>query len=173
MKQRGFTLIELLGVIIILSIIMLIAVPNVSSMLERTKRDNYIADARKFVSLVEYELRKGGINKPSSTELLKISLRYLNTNDIESDPDNVEYDVNNSFVVVSRQDGYLVYYVNLMSTVNSKNKVKGISLVNVEDLEKDDKYKKIKTYDENSVPKMEDSDIISKVGISATIISYN
>jgi len=171
MKQRGFTLIELLGVIIILSIIMLIAVPNVSSMLERTKRDNYIADARKFVSLVEYELRRGNINKPSSTELLKISLRYLNTNDIENDPDGIEYDVNNSFVVVSRKDGYLFYYVNLMTVSNSKGKVKGISLVNIDELEKDNKYQKIKTYD--STPTITDSDIISKVGVNGTIISHD
>ena len=52
MNKKGFTLIELLGVIIILSIIMLIAIPNVTSVLEKNKRENYIADAKKMISQV-------------------------------------------------------------------------------------------------------------------------
>ena len=52
MNKKGFTLIELLGVIIILSIIMLIAIPNVTSVLEKNKREKYIADAKKMISQV-------------------------------------------------------------------------------------------------------------------------
>ena len=52
MNKKGFTLIELLGVIIILSIIMLIAIPNVTSVLEKNKRENYIADAKKRCAVV-------------------------------------------------------------------------------------------------------------------------
>ena len=36
MNKRGFILIELLGVIVILSIIMVIAIPNITSTLERS-----------------------------------------------------------------------------------------------------------------------------------------
>ena len=166
-NNKGFTLIELLGVIIILSIILLIAVPNISSILDRSKRDTYIADAKKFVSLVEYELRKGNINKPSSTELYKITLSYLATNDIEKDPDGNIYDVDESYVVVARKDGYLVYYVNLVST-DSKGKTKGILLINVDDLDGDDKYQKIKT----EFTALTDSEIINKVGVAGTLKKF-
>ena len=135
MKEKGFTLIELLGVIIILSLIMLIAIPNITSTLDRSKREQYIVDAKKFVSLVEYELRKGTIDKPGSTELLQITLKYLNTNDVEKDPEGTAYDIDNSYVVVARKNSYLVYYVNLVSKKGAR--YRGISLVDSERLDKD------------------------------------
>ena len=46
MNKKGFTLVELLGVLIILSIIMLIAVPNVISILDKNKKNFFIADAK-------------------------------------------------------------------------------------------------------------------------------
>lgn len=163
MNKKGFTLIELLGVIIILAIIMLIAVPNISSTLERSKRDNYIADANKFVSLVEYELRKGTINKPASNELVKISLSYLGTNDIKNDPNGDEYSKEYSYVVVSREDGYLVYYVNLIAKDSNNNFTKGIELVNINELEKDTKYTHIKSASEfNTDFISSDSDVLDK-----------
>ena len=135
MEKKGFTLIELLGVIIILSIIMLIAIPNITSTLERSKRGQYLADARKFISLVEYELRKGEVDKPGTLELLQITLRYLNTNDIDKDPDGIIYDLDNSYVIVAKKNGYLFYYVNLV--VKKGDKYRGISLVESNKLESD------------------------------------
>ena len=136
MKEKGFTLIELLGVIVILSLIMLIAVPNIASTLERSKREQYLVDARKFVSLVEYELRKGSIDKPGGGNLLIITLNYLNTNDLDKDPEGNLYDKDNSYVVVARQNNYLEYYVNLVAK-DANSKYRGISLVNSNKLEKD------------------------------------
>lgn len=166
MNRKAFTLVELLGVIVILSIIMIIAIPNITSVLEKTKMDNYIADAKKFVSLVEYELRSGDINKPTSSEILKISLNYLKTSDINKDPDNNAYDKQNSYVAVARKNGYLVYYVNLVSKDVNGN-TKGISLVNIDNLDKDDRYKNVTT----NISNLSDSAIKSKIGITtATLI---
>lgn len=140
-NNKGFTLVELLGVIVILSIIMLIAIPNVSSMLERNKRDQYITDAKKMVTIVQYDIRKGEVDKPAAGELVKVTLKELSTGDLETDADGVSYDEDNSYVVIVRKNGYLVYYVNLV-TKNSDGTYKGIYLTNVEDLDGDTRYEK-------------------------------
>ena len=59
MNQKGFTLMELLATIVILSIIMLIAVPNVINTLDKNKRSfTYVEDAKKMITLAEYKFRK-------------------------------------------------------------------------------------------------------------------
>lgn len=137
MNKKGFTLVELLGVIVILSIIMLLAIPNVTSVLEKTKREQYLTDAKKLVTQVETEIRSSNIEKPTSTDILKISLSYIGTSDVSKDPDGNKYDTDNSYVIVVRKNGYLEYYVNLVTTVDGKNK--GIRLVNKDELDSDTK----------------------------------
>lgn len=166
MGRKGFTLIELLGVIVILSIILLIAVPNISSVLSKSKKENYITDAKKFISLTEYELRKGNINKPSSIELLKISLSYLNTNDIKKDPDGNEYDQSNSYVIVVRKEGYLEYFVNLV--VKKDTKYSGIKLVAESELSKDNRLSLVQK--DMTIPS--DANIKTITGVNGTIKSY-
>lgn len=135
MNKKGFTLVELLGVIVILSIIMLIAIPNVASVLEKSKRSTYLADAKKLISQVEYEISNNTIEKPNSAEILRIHLSYVGTSDVSKDPDGNPYDKNNSYVVVVRKNNYLEYYVNLVAMVNGKSN--GIRLVNKSELSKD------------------------------------
>ena len=166
MNKQGFTLVELLGVIVILSIIMLIAIPNVTSVLEKNKRENYLADAKKLVTQVEYEIRSSNIEKPSSTEILKISLSYIGTSDVSKDSDGNKYDTTNSYVAVVRKNGYLEYYVNLVTTVDGKNK--GIRLVNKDELNSDKKLTLIKQGFSNPT----DAEIQTITGISGTIKPY-
>ena len=142
MDKKGFTLIELLGVIVILSIIMLIAVPNITSVLERNKKETYLADAKKLIAQAEYEIRNGDIEKPNSTNIVKITLSYLGTNDVNKDPDGNSYNLKDSYVIVVRNDGYLEYYVNLIADTNSGNK--GIELTKQENLQSDSRFNLIK-----------------------------
>ena len=139
MNKKGFTLVELLGVIVILSIIMLIAIPNVVSTLERSKKDTYIADAKKMVSLVQYEIRKDKIAKPGSTAV-DITLNQLNTDEILKDPDGYEYDKTKSFVRMQVVDGYVVYQVQLVTSPKNDGKYRGIKLIDYEDLDGDKRY---------------------------------
>lgn len=166
MKEKGFTLVELLGVIVILSIIMLIAVPNITSVLEKNKRQNYLADAKKLISQVEYELRSGDIEKPTSTEILKVSLSYIGTSDISKDPDGNKYDTTNSYVIVVRKDGYLEYYVNLVTIIDNQNK--GIRLVSEDDLTGNNKLSLIKQGFSNPT----ETEIKTITNVSGTIIPY-
>lgn len=170
MNKKGFTLIELLGVIVILSIIMLIAIPNIASVLEKNKRDVYLGDAKRLITQAEYVLRNNDIEKPTSEQILKIRLSYLGTNDVSSDPDGDSYDLENSYVLVARKNGYLEYYVNLVAK-DSDNKYKGISLVNGDELTGKDRLKLI----EKNITLPDNSKITSVVGVTAnnsSIIVY-
>lgn len=166
MNKKGFTLIELLGVIVILAIIVVIAIPNITSILDKTKRDTYISDARKMVTQAEYVIRTSDVEKPSATNIVKIRLSYLGTRDIKTDPDGNLYDLNNSYVVVVRKDGYLEYYVNLVASVNGGNK--GIRLVHQEILSGNDRLKQIKS----NFQLPSDSEIKTITGINGTIKVY-
>ena len=52
-KNKGFTMVELLAAITILGIIMMIAVPNVLSIIDKNKKRTYVEDAKKIQSLAE------------------------------------------------------------------------------------------------------------------------
>ena len=153
MNRKGFTLVELLGVIVILSIVMLIAIPNITSTLERSKRQQYVNDAKKMISLVDYEIRKGEINKPAENKAIKITLAYLATNDLDKDADGVAYDLNESYVVVVRKNKELKYYVTLMA--KHDNSFWGIRLKEKEELSGEEWYnlvdKNLTTYTEEEI----------------------
>lgn len=168
MNRRGFTLIELLGVIVILSIIMVIAIPNVTSVLEKNKKDSYIADAKKLITQAEYEIRNGNIEKPNGNNIVKITLGYLGKTDVDKDPDGNSYSEVDSYVVIVRNDGYLEYYVNLVATTSSGNR--GILLAKEDELGKDNRLSLVKkdiTIPTSSTIK----DITNKLD-SAIITSY-
>lgn len=166
MNKKGFTLIELLGVIVILSIIMLIAIPNVMSVFENTKRQTYLADATKFVTQVEYELRKGSINKPTSDDIYKVTLGYIGTADVSKDADNNSYDLDKSYVVVVRNNGYLEYYISLIANL-SNGDTKGISLTSSDNLKSDDKLSLI-----TNNPVVRDNDYIKSLTGKTNITEY-
>lgn len=163
MNKKGFTLVELLGVIVILSIIMLIAIPNVTSVLDKNKRENYLADAKKLVTQAEYEIRSSNIEKPSSSQIFKITLDYLGTSDVSKDSDGNEYDTTNSYVIVVRKNGYLEYYVNLVT----KEK-KGIKLTNKDNLDGEKKLSLI----EKDITNPTNTEIKSITGVSGDITTY-
>jgi len=163
MNKRGFTLVELLGVITILSIIMLIAIPNITSVLDKNKKESYIADAKKLITQAEYEIRNGNIEKPTSDQIFKVTLAYLGTTDVSKDPDGNKYDTTNSYVVVVRKNGYLEYYVNLVSV-----KGKGIELVSKDKLDGDNKLSVVK----QNVKAQTESNIKTTTGVTGTITTY-
>ena len=161
--NRGFTLVELLGVIVILSIIMVIAIPNVISVFENNKRETYLSDAQKLVTQAKYQLRSGNISKPGSNEALKITLHYLGTSDVSKDSDGNHYNLDKSYVVVVRKDETLKYYVNLVADLEDGS-TKGIKLTDSDELSGDDRLKlvEIKSWDGN----IDNNGILSIVGLA-------
>ena len=57
MNNKGFTMIELLASMVLLSILMLTAVPTVLRVMDDSRKTTITNDAKKFVSNVEYKIK--------------------------------------------------------------------------------------------------------------------
>ena len=137
MKNNGFTLIELLATILILALLMLVAVPNVMSTIDKNKQDTYIEDAKRMVTLAEYEVRSNtDIELPLSGSCIVIKLNALDTSSLEEAPEGGVYDYNNSFVVVARSGSSYLYYVTLIENYDSGKR--GVKLTSRDKLSKED-----------------------------------
>jgi prepilin-type N-terminal cleavage/methylation domain-containing protein len=55
-NKKGFTLVELLAVIVILAIILAIAVPGISSMIESSKESSFESDVKMLIVGIEYDI---------------------------------------------------------------------------------------------------------------------
>ena len=136
-NSLGFTLIELIATITILGIIMLIAVPNVISVVTKNKNQTYVNDARKFVTLAKYN-----IMRPTSTNCAVIMLSSVDRSELQSGPEDGTYETDSnatdqSYVVIKYENGSYVYYVQLIETYSNKNNTaqkKGIALMKYDDL---------------------------------------
>lgn len=142
-NSLGFTLIELIAAITILGIIMLIAVPNVISVVTKNKNQTYVNDARKFVTLAKYKFESdANIMRPTSTNCAVIMLSSVDRSELQSGPEDGTYETDSnatdqSYVVIKYENSTYVYYVQLIETYSNKNNTvqkKGIALMKYDDL---------------------------------------
>ena len=140
MRKNGFTLIELLATILILALLMLVAVPNVMSTIDKNKQDTDIADAKRMVTLTEYEIRSTtDIEVPTNGNCIVVKLNALDTSSLEDAPEGGTYDYNNSFVVVARSGSSYLYYVTLIENYDSGKR--GVNLTSRDNLNDEDARK--------------------------------
>ena len=86
-KNKGFTLIELLAVIVILGVIMLIAVPNIVSTLDKNKKESFIEDAKQMIGSAEYKLRVDkSIEYPNNDDIVILRLSSLDSSTLDESP---------------------------------------------------------------------------------------
>lgn len=55
-NEKGFTLVELLAVLVILAIILTIAIPSITSIVDSTKKSAFESDVKMLIKGVEYKL---------------------------------------------------------------------------------------------------------------------
>ena len=118
LNNKGFTLIELLAAMVILAAIMAIAVPNVLGILNNSKADAYVEDAKKLLSLAEYKFRANPSFRPPQNQCTVMSLNYLDNSEFDNAPNNGKYDKTNSYVIIVNQPtaagkSQYLYYVTI------------------------------------------------------------
>lgn len=140
MNNKGFTLIELLATVTLLSVLMIIAVPNIIGVVNRNKNKSYVEDAKKLVSLAEYKVRSDSTLKPpvGSNQVYCFTMGYLGGEEFGTAPNGGKYSTTKSYVSVSFDGGSkLNYYVQLVEykckdpnhclETDATNKIYGIS----------------------------------------------
>jgi type IV pilus assembly protein PilA len=135
-NERGLTLIELLAVIVILGIIVAIAIPAIGSIIDNSKKDAHIANAKQMASAARLAISTNQVSGTSIT----LTMQQLNDQGFldkipKSPGDLGNYDTDDSKVVVEKNatTGKRTYTVTLVGTNGTY-----ISGVEVDELDRGD-----------------------------------
>ena len=86
--KKGFTLVELLAVIVILAIILAIAVPGISNMMDNSKKSAFEADAKMIITGLEYQNLEASLGQATA-----VTIKDLNADELKklgANPANYE-----------------------------------------------------------------------------------
>lgn len=114
MKDKGFTLIETIAVFVLLGILLTIAVPSITAIMDLSKKRNFAEDARRFIVMVKSEVEKNTEIEYPAKGLSKYFLLsdFNKKGDFKTSPYNTKYN-ENSYVVLSNNNGKFEYKVYL------------------------------------------------------------
>ena len=127
MNRKGFTLVELIAMMVVISVLMLITVPNISGIIKKNRESVAISDINKMVGTAETNMESKDVPTLNVGECVVFTLRYLDGNgDINVGVNGGDYDKNKSVVVVSKQyidedsgTSTLKYYIGLLENKSS------------------------------------------------------
>jgi prepilin-type N-terminal cleavage/methylation domain-containing protein len=146
-KKKGFTLIELLAVIIILGILMIIAIPSVTSYISDSRKNAYIDTAKEIVGGARNVVNEGRLGMYDTNTTYYIPADYIKTENASKSPYG---EFTEAYVgVVYDGTGYKYYWI---STDDAGQGVPNLTLADkletddiVSDLKSEDIDEKVKT----------------------------
>ena len=140
MKKNGFTLVELIITISIFGLMMLVSVPNVTSMVDKNKRKVYVNDAKKLVKLAKYKFYTTyKDSKPAAGTCLTYNINSLDMSNLESPPNGGTYNNGYSFVKVTYSSGTYIFKVQLVESYKTSTgavRYRGVPYTEVTNLDK-------------------------------------
>ena len=143
MNRKGFTLVELIAMLVVISILMVLAIPNITGILQDNRKSMGVEDVNKMVMGAKTKVNTKKANNPSSeNSCVVLTLDFIDTNhDLVKGVNEGNYDRVDSFVVIKKvivdhdDGGHPIYgyeyYVRLVETEGSRNYV--LNFVNYED----------------------------------------
>ncbi len=110
-KKGGFTLIELLAVIIILGVLMIIAIPSVTSYINDSRKTSYIDTAKSVISGARTMVNTGKLGMYSTDTTYYIPASCISTENALKTPYG---EFTNAYVVITYDGkGYLYYWISV------------------------------------------------------------
>jgi len=145
-KENGFTLIELLAVIIILGILMIIAIPSVTSYINNSRKSAYVDTAKEIVSGARNIVNEGKIEMFDTNTTYYIPYDYIGTENGAKSPYG---DFVYAYVgVVYDGEGYKYYWISVDETGQGVKEVTSYNNLDedkiVSDIDKTELFEKIR-----------------------------
>ena len=138
---------------------MLVAVPNIMSTLDKSKRRTYVEDAKKMISLAEYKVRSNtNITMPDFQNgvrtAIAITLNSMDLTDFSEGPEGGSYDLDKSYVLITKGNNSYVYYATLVEKYgdNTNTKYRGIKLIKSDELNAEDAITKVSDFTTSDLP---------------------
>ena len=133
MNKKGFTLIELLAVIIILGVLMIIAIPSVTTYIQNSRKNAYIDTAKEIVSGARNLVNEGKLKMFDKAATYYIPEKCISTENGSQSPFG---EFKTAYVgVVYQGDGYNYYWVSVDSSGQGIKKVTAADKLNIDDIE--------------------------------------
>ena len=149
-KKKGFTLIELLAVIIILGILMIIAIPSVTSYISDSRKSAYVDTAKEIVSGTRNLVNEGKLGMYDTGTTYYIPAKYVNTENSLKSPYGEFTDESAYVGVIYDGQGYKYYWISSDDTGQGVSNITLADKLDTDDIQSDLKIEDIKTTIENT-----------------------
>lgn len=169
MNKKGFTLIELLAVIIILGILMIIAIPSVTSYISNSRKSAYVDTAKEIVAGTRNVVNEGKLEMYSTDTTYYIPSSYIKTENASKSPYG-EF-VYAYTAIIYDGKGYKYYWISVDDTGQGVKGITPIDKLNEDDIESDIKPDDIKnTIQTTGIGNRKKIKILNKNGIWDDIV---